>query len=417
MDELHELIERAYRSRRRRANAIIADCAGRLPHYRQLPKALLADVRRSVVHHLVLFYRVTLETGRALSDQDLLFSRRMARLRASQGVPMGEFLTFFLVGLTTAWRDLMADVREYPVLRARLLDRVTAVISNQTQLMTALTEAYVEERERLSRFREQDHDDFAHLLLADDAVESVIESRARVLAIELHEPCSVALFAPTEASDGIAAGVATDDLKLELASHMRGVDVRVGRAREGFVALLAPDPAPKSLAAVAETLFGEAGRVGLGSAGSGVAGLRRSAREALRALRIGTTLRGAGPVHAYRDVAVLDLVGAGSAGADEFARSVLGAIASTATGRTHLATLRALARSGYRLKLAAAELEVHPHTLSYRVKQIRARYGLDLDDPESRLRVQLALLIHESRGGGAGQPAQIPKRDRRERRG
>lgn len=97
--------------------------------------------------------------------------------------------------------------------------------------MTALTEAYVEERERLSRFREQDHDDFAHLLLADDAVDSVIESRARVLSIGLDQPRSVALFAPTGASEGVAASVATDDLKLELASRMRGADVRVARAR------------------------------------------------------------------------------------------------------------------------------------------------------------------------------------------
>ena len=417
MNELHDLIQRAHRGRRSRANAIIADCAGRLPHYRHLPRALLADVRRSVVHHLVLFYRVTLETGRALTDEDLVFSRRMARLRASQGVPMGEFLTFFLVGLTMAWRDLMADVRQDSVLRTRLLDRVTAVISNQTQLMTALTEAYVEERERLSRFREQDLDDFVHLLLADDAVESVIESRARVLEIGLDEPRSVAVFAPSRASDGFAASVAADDLKLELAARMRGADVRVARAREGFVALLAADPEPKSLAAVAEALFGEAGRVGLGSAGSGVAGLRRSAREALRALRIGTTLRGAGRIHAYRDVAVLDLVGVGSAGAEEFARSVLGAVTTTASSRTHLATLRALARNGYRLKLAAAELEVHPHTLSYRVKQIRARYGLDLDDPDVRLRVHLALLILEAQGAAADARTPDPRRGRRERRG
>ena len=42
-------------------------------------------------------------------------------------------------------------------------------------------------------------------------------------------------------------------------------------------------------------------------------------------------------------------------------------------------------------------LGVHPHTLSYRVRQIRRRLGLDLDDPEVRLRVQLALLIRDAR--------------------
>lgn len=406
MDELHDLIRRAHRGRRRLANAIIADCAERLPHYRQLPKALFADVRRSVEHHLALFYRVTLGTGRPLTDDDLAYSRRMARLRASQRVPMGEFLTFFLVGLTMSWRELMTAVGEDPLLRARLLDRVSAVISNQTQLMTALTEAYVEERQRLSRFREQDLDDFAELLLAADAVESVLESRAHSLDLALDEPRSVALFVPLSAGGGGAAGAAADDLQRELAARMGSSEVRVGRAREGFVALLPPDPDPKSLAAAAEALLGDTARVGLGSSGSDAAGLRRSAREAMRAQRIGATLRGVGSVHVYRDVAVLDLVSAGSSAAEEFTRGVLGALATTSANRIHLATLRALARSGYRLKLAAAELEVHPHTLSYRVKQIRARYGFDLDDPDMRLRVQLALLILEAQApaGGRARP-------------
>ncbi|HKC50925.1 MAG TPA: helix-turn-helix domain-containing protein [Myxococcota bacterium] len=392
-------MRRAHRSRRSLANAIIAECVERLPHYRDLSDSFLAEVRKSVVHHLALFYDVTLDSGRALTDEDLAFSRRVARLRASQGVPIEEFLTFFLVGLTVAWRDLMAGVGEDPVLRTRLLDLVTAVIVNQTHLMTALTAAYVEERQRLSRFREQDQDDFVQLLLADEAVESAIESRARVLGIALDETRSIAIFAASSTNGGAATGVAADDLRRELAERLRGVDVRVGRARQGFVALLAPDPDPKLLAAAAEVRFGQAGRVGFGSSGCGVAGLRRSAREALRALEIGLTLRGNARVHAHRDVAVLDLVGVGSAGADEFARSVLGPLLTT--GRPHLATLRALARNGYRMKLAAAALEVHPHTLSYRAKQIRARYGLDLDDSDVRLRVQLALLILDAQGDSA----------------
>jgi DNA-binding PucR family transcriptional regulator len=133
--------------------------------------------------------------------------------------------------------------------------------------------------------------------------------------------------------------------------------------------------------------------VGLGSPGSGVDGLRRSAREALRALRIGSSLPWAQRVYAYEDVAVLDLVGIDSSGAREFMRSVLGPLAVPGASRTYLETLRQLSASGYRIKPAAAALSVHPHTLSYRVKQIRRRLGLDLDDPEVRLRVHLALLI------------------------
>jgi DNA-binding PucR family transcriptional regulator len=44
-------------------------------------------------------------------------------------------------------------------------------------------------------------------------------------------------------------------------------------------------------------------------------------------------------------------------------------------------------------KVAAAGLGIHPHTLSYRLNRLRERFGIDLDDYDVRLRVELALLI------------------------
>jgi DNA-binding PucR family transcriptional regulator len=90
---------------------------------------------------------------------------------------------------------------------------------------------------------------------------------------------------------------------------------------------------------------------------------------------------------------VLDLVGVGSAGADAFMRSGLGPLSGAGDDGSYLETVRQLARHGYSQKLAASALSLHPHTLTYRVKQIQRRFGLDLADPEVRLRVQLALLI------------------------
>lgn len=123
-----------------------------------------------------------------------------------------------------------------------------------------------------------------------------------------------------------------------------------------------------------------------------------SAREALRALRIGAGLRGPARVHSYAEVAVLDLVGVDSADAEAFMRGVLGPLARAGASRTYLETLRQLSAHNYRIKLAAAALSIHPHTLSYRVRQVQRRFGLDLGDPEVRLRVQLALRILDARG-------------------
>jgi sugar diacid utilization regulator len=402
---LLDLIRQADRTRDGRARIVVEQCLAQLPHYQGLPESLLADVRRSVRRHLALFYRVTLGTGRPLTDADLDYSRRVARLRARQGVPLGEFLTFFHVGLGVAWQDLIGSVGDDARLRAGLLERVAAVIANQQLLMTALTEAYVHERERLSRFREQDVDDFVQLLLADEAMESVVEARARALGIRAGDPLAVAVFAPPAATAGEGASVGSEDLRRRLIALEPGADALVGRSREGFVALVRPDPDPKALAMVAEAVFGADARVGIGGAASGIACARRSAHEAVRALRIGAQVRASERVHRFADLAVLDLVDAASAKARRFARDTLGALADAPGGGTQLDTLRELARAGFRLKVAAAALSVHPHTLAYRVRQMRARFGIDLDDPETRLRVQLALRILAAQGpdaGGAG---------------
>jgi len=397
-DELQDLIRRAYRTRRNQARLIVAECVERLPHYRDIPESLMADVRSSVVHHLELFYRVTLETGRPLTSDDLQRSRDTARLRASQGVPLGEFLTFFLVGLTAAWKHLTRNVGDDPILRARLLDRVEAIISNQTQLMTALTETYVEERERLSRFREQDLDEFFQLLPSEEVTENALTSRARALGIPLDEAGVVAIFAPIASSGREGVSIGPEDLRRELAGRMPQARLWTGRSPEGLAARLPQDADPEVLGAAAESLLGEDGRVGLGDAAGSIAGLRRSAAEAQRALRIGAMLHQAGRVHRYADLAVHDLVGVGSSDAEAFMRSVLGSLPTSTDGETYLETLRQLCANGYRIKDAAAALSVHPHTLSYRVKQIGRRFGVDLGDAQVRLRVQLALLILDAQG-------------------
>jgi len=406
-DEFHKLIRRVHRTRRTRARIIIEQCLTLLPHYRGIPESHLADVRRSVLHHLTLFYQRTLETGRPLTQHDLEPSRETARRRAAQGVPLGEFLTFFQVGLTVIWEHLMASAGGSHVLRDRLLDRVNAVISNQTQLMTALVEAYVEERERLTRFREQDLDDFFRLLLADDVPENVLEARAHTLGLSLDAPRTIAILAPDPAAGGDAVAVGPDELRRRLARHLRGAQLWLGRSREGLVALLPEQPDARTLAALAGSRADER-HLGVGGSGRGIEGLRRSAREALRALRIGVLLHRAERVHRYAEVEILDLVQVDSVGSQEFVQRVLGPLLQSRGSRTYLETLRQLVAHGHRIKLAAAALSVHPHTLTYRLKQIRRRFELDLDDPEVRLRVQLALRILD-----AHEPGSDPHRLRR----
>ena len=392
---LRRLIERAGRTQARQTRRIMSRVLD-LPHYRGLPHPEIENARETVAYHLDLFYRVTLGIGRKLSSTELEPSRRNARLRASQGVPLGELLSVYQSGSTIVWDDLHAAAGSDPDLRASLLHLLPAIIRNQTQVTTAITEAYVEERESLSHFRERDLDDFFQQLLSDDVPEKLLEIRAKALGVRPDEPNTIVLFRPAPLAAAEEAGASPEHARRLLSSRMKALEALVGRCQEGYVALLRRDPDLKDLGAIARSLFGDAGRVGIGGTAREIADLRRSAREASRALEIGSLVQPKTLVHRYADLAILDLVRIGSPDAEAFVRSVLGPLAESSANKSSLETLRQLVRNGFRVKLAAAALSIHPNTLAYRLKQIHERHGIDLEDPQTRLKLHLALLILDS---------------------
>ncbi len=390
---LHRLVQRVSRTRTKLAQRILKQSIQLLPHYRSLSAAGRKRVYDNVLQHIKLFYRVTLEEGRPLTAAELKASQRNARERASQGIPLGELLAAYQIGNGFVWQDLVASAKSNPGERAELLESVGSIFYNQAQILTAVTEAYVEERESLSHFREQDIDDFFRVLLSEETPEGLLEIHAKSLGIRLYEPQLVAFFRPATSILADRSQVTQDNIRRLLSGRTKAVDGLVARLPEGFAVLLRDKADTAEFADIARSLLGENARVGIGGVGVEIAGLRRSAREALRAIHIGSLIRHDAPFYRYGDLAVLDLVGIGSAGADAFVESVLGSLDGSGSNQIYLDTLRELARNGYRVKLAAGALSIHPHTLSYRMKKIRTRFGIDVNDPETRLRVHLALLI------------------------
>jgi DNA-binding PucR family transcriptional regulator len=60
---------------------------------------------------------------------------------------------------------------------------------------------------------------------------------------------------------------------------------------------------------------------------------------------------------------------------------------------THLVeTLRAFLETGEQ-QAAARRLDIHPNTLRYRLERVRSIAGVNLDDPESRLNLTVALQV------------------------
>lgn len=388
------MVDRAYRARETEVREIVARCRRLYPYYRAFTGPALEDLRQNVRYLVAGFYQRNLIEGRSPTLTELKPTLRMAQLRAVQGVPVGAMVGCYLLALPILWEHLIARVGTSAAVRLELLQRVPVTFESITWVTARVTEAYVEERDRLQRSRGEALDELLRLLLADDAPLRLVEARARALGVRLDVPRVAVLFLPAQETDLPTSDV--EALQSLLATVMQPGEGVAGRIHDGVLALF-PEPVhTPAIAEIAPKLSPRRWRIGVGTPSDDAETLRRSAREARRAIEIGALVRKDELVYRYAELTLYDLIDVGSSRAEEFARRVLGPLARPGAGQTYRRTLRALCTHGFHLKSAAAALGIHPHTMSYRLNQIRRRFGIDLADAETRLRVHLAVLIFDA---------------------
>ena len=135
--------------------------------------------------------------------------------------------------------------------------------------------------------------------------------------------------------------------------------------------------------------------VGVGRAGSGVMLLRQGLDEAEQALGLGRSLFGPGHLTHIVDLGVHRLLSplARSGDLASFRQEHLGALEEydRQAGAELVHTLRAYFVSRASPTLTAKSLHLHRNSLLYRLQRIREVAGVDLDDPETQLRLEIAL--------------------------
>ncbi len=138
--------------------------------------------------------------------------------------------------------------------------------------------------------------------------------------------------------------------------------------------------------------------VGFGQRETGISGIRRSHQEARQALTLGRRLNGPGNATAFHDLGIYRIIYAaeGLPELREFHDEALTSLLTydTQHGADLIRTLNAFFRANCSPKEAAAILAVHRNTVLYRLDRIGEITGLDLDDSDIRLRLQIALRIH-----------------------
>jgi hypothetical protein len=388
--ELRRLVDAAHRERERDVRKIVLECRRRHPEYRAFTGPLLVGLRQNVRLLVAGFYQYNLIEGRTPTIAELEVTIANARARVAQGVSLQAMIGTFQLALPILWERLIETVGPHPDVLLELLRRVPVTFASINSVTTLVTQTFLTERDHHLRSRGEAIADFLRLVGNADAPLGAIDARARELAIDLAVPRVAVQLRRSRALDGRRS----TDLGARLLERCDAErDAVAARTDDGILALLPRDASERVLDELAGQLGSNGWRAGVGSVAADAAELRRSVSEARRALDLGATRRGGPAIARYADLALHDLVDADSARAQLFAQQTLGPLARTATRGIYRDTLRALSAHGFRLKPAAAALKIHPHTLSYRLKQMQRRYGLDLGDAETRLKVALALLI------------------------
>lgn len=142
--------------------------------------------------------------------------------------------------------------------------------------------------------------------------------------------------------------------------------------------------------------------IGLGSIRDGIAGIRRSHQEAKHALVLGRRMNGPGLVTPFANLGVFRLIYAAENLPELHAlyEETLGTLIAydRANNADLISTLAAFFAANGSPKEAAERLKVHRNTVLYRLDRIRDITEYDLEDADLRLRLHLALCIHQALG-------------------
>lgn len=367
-----------------------------VPSYARLGDEFMEDVGYAVRENVGILARI-LGEGREVVRYDLEAIERVGARRAETGLPLEDVLHAYRTVSRTCWDLLAEECRAHPgdALEAAI-ELAEAVLRYTDQISTSVADAYARAQRSIVREQEGARREFlADLLYGTEAAPEDILRRAHTFGYDL-SLSYVALVgvgprddSRREASVSAAASTATGAASADPIVLQRG---------DHTIALIPADSSvdvttmPEKL--VAE-LRGE-WRFGMGGPEPGLEGVRRAYLEAREALEIGTALGAPGRVHRFDDFVLYHFLRVEPALVDRFVDQVLGPLIDYDERRKGelIKTLEAYFDSDGSVKMAAEALFAHPHTVTYRLKQVERLTGWSLRDAEDKLRLQLALRAH-----------------------
>jgi hypothetical protein len=303
----------------------------------------------------------------------------LGRGELRQGRTLDSLQAAYRVGARVAWRRISAAGRSSGIDPEELSLLAEAIFAYIDELSADSVEGYAQAQAEVEDRRRRLRQELAAMLLREPPQpEADLQAAAREAGWSL--PRTVAVLACLESDLApIARRLPADALATVL---------------EGTGCVLLPDPSGPGRAAEIERA-GDRHTAALGPPGR-VADLPSSWALALAALRAAEAgaLSGGGLIAVDEHLAEMLVIGSGGLG-ERIATRLLAPLdaltekAGTRMRRTALAYVRQRGNS----VAMAGELHVHPQTARYRIARLRELLGEQLDDPDSRFELELALRV------------------------
>jgi DNA-binding PucR family transcriptional regulator len=374
-----------------------ADAIAGISSYGRGDPGLMEDVRGSVRSNVAALSQ-SLSEGREIKPEELEAIERVGARRAEAGIPLDDVLQAYRSVTRVCWDILAEECRAYPgdALEATI-QLAQAVLRYTDQISTTAAEAYARAQRAIVREQEGARREFlADILYGTEASPEEILRRAHAFGYDLSLSYVALVGVCAERDGGNEAAVAAAASSARSDSSQ---DPIVLQRAEQTIALLAAD-AFSEVSGTAEKIVAELGfgwRFGLGGPEPGLEGIRRAYLEAREALEIGIALGLQDSVFRFDDLLLYRFLRIEPALVDRFVEQSLGPlIAYDARRKGELVkTIMAFFDADGSVKMAGESLFAHPHTVSYRLKQIERLTGWSLRDPEDKLRLQLALRAYK----------------------
>jgi DNA-binding PucR family transcriptional regulator len=369
-----------------------------IPAYGRSGEPLRGDVREAVRSNVGALADVIGE-GRELRREELAAIEQTGARRAVAGIPLDDVLQAYRIVSRVCWDVLSEEARRAE--RGDALEAVIglaeAVLRYTDQISTSVAEAYAQAQRAIVREQEGARREFlADLLYGTEASPQEVLEKAHTFGYDL-SLSYIALVGCGPGPDGtkeaqVAAAVGR-------VSSLAAADPIVIQKAEQTIALL---PADKSaeIGVVPEKVVVELGggwQFGFGGPEPGLEGIRRAYLEAREALEIGLALGLDGSIFRFDDLLLYHFLRLEQVLVDRFVDQMLGPLIEYDERRKGelLKTLDAYFSADGSVKLAGELLFAHPHTVTYRLKQIERLTGWSLRNPEDKLRLQLAVRAHK----------------------